>query len=53
MIKSNDNAIIKLIPQKPMVVEPFLNTSFRRITVRDMNHTVAFGVIKSVDKAIK
>merc|ERR1712127_476334 len=46
-IKSGDAAIVELIPQKPMVVEPFKNyPPLGRFAVRDMKQTVAVGVIK-------
>uniref|UniRef100_A0A3B5M2S8 GTP-eEF1A C-terminal domain-containing protein n=1 Tax=Xiphophorus couchianus TaxID=32473 RepID=A0A3B5M2S8_9TELE len=49
-VKSGDAAIVKLIPQKPMVVEPFSNyPPLGRFAVRDMRQTVAVGVIKAVD----
>jgi len=49
-VKSGDAAIVKLIPQKPMVVEPFSNyPPLGRFAVRDMRQTVAVGVIKTVD----
>merc|ERR1719419_486457 len=49
-VKSGDAAIVKLIPQKPMVVEPFSNYApLGRFAVRDMRQTVAVGVIKAVD----
>uniref|UniRef100_A0A3P8QUA3 Elongation factor 1-alpha n=1 Tax=Astatotilapia calliptera TaxID=8154 RepID=A0A3P8QUA3_ASTCA len=48
-VKSGDAAIVKLIPQKPMVVESFSNyPPLGRFAVRDMRQTVAVGVIKSV-----
>merc|ERR1739838_392846 len=49
-VKSGDAAIVKLIPQKPMVVESFSNYApLGRFAVRDMRQTVAVGVIKAVD----
>lgn len=49
-VKSGDAAIVKLLPQKPMVVEPFSNyPPLGRFAVRDMRQTVAVGVIKAVD----
>jgi len=51
MVKSGDAAIIKLIPSKPMCVEPFSEYApLGRFAVRDMKQTVAVGVIKSVQK---
>ncbi|XP_068603115.1 elongation factor 1-alpha-like [Brachionichthys hirsutus] len=51
-VKSGDAAIVKLVPQKPMVVEPFADyPPLGRFAVRDMRQTVAVGVIKSVEKS--
>jgi len=50
-IKSGDSAIVKLVPQKKMVVEPFQQYApLGRFAVRDMKQTVAVGVIKEVTK---
>merc|ERR1712169_104037 len=50
-IKSGDAAIVKMIPSKPMCVEPFsAYAPLGRFAVRDMRQTVAVGVIKSVEK---
>ena len=50
-IKSQEAALIELIPQKPMVVEPFsAYAPLGRFAVRDMRQTVAVGVIKEVTK---
>merc|ERR1711989_275821 len=47
-IKSGDAAIVKLLPSKPMCVEPFAEfPPLGRFAVRDMRQTVAVGVIKS------
>merc|ERR1712045_272123 len=47
-IKSGDAAIVKLIPSKPMRVEPFSEFApLGRFAVRDMRQTVAVGVIKA------
>jgi elongation factor 1-alpha len=46
-IKSGDAAIVKLVPSKPMCVEPFAQfPPLGRFAVRDMRQTVAVGVIK-------
>merc|ERR1712176_1011996 len=51
-IKSGDAAIVKMIPSKPMCVEPFMNYApLGRFAVRDMRQTVAVGVIKAVEKS--
>merc|ERR1719150_661068 len=50
-IKSGDAAIVKMIPTKPMCVEPFSTYApLGRFAVRDMRQTVAVGVIKTVEK---
>jgi len=50
-VKSGDSAIVKMIPSKPMCVEPFTEyPPLGRFAVRDMRQTVAVGVIKAVDK---
>merc|ERR1719376_481771 len=47
-IKSGDAAIVKLLPSKPMCVEPFaVFPPLGRFAVRDMRQTVAVGVIKA------
>merc|ERR1719193_834801 len=51
-VKSGDAAIVKMIPSKPMCVEPFsAYAPLGRFAVRDMRQTVAVGVIKSVEKS--
>ena len=46
-----DAAIVKMIPSKPMCVEPFAEYApLGRFAVRDMRQTVAVGVIKTVEK---
>ncbi|XP_071115239.1 elongation factor 1-alpha 1-like isoform X2 [Haliotis cracherodii] len=48
-LKSGDAAIINLIPSKPMCVEPFAKCApLGRFAVRDLQQTVAVGVIKEV-----
>jgi len=50
-IKSQDAAIVKLIPSKPMVVEAFSEfPPLGRFAVRDMKQTVAVGVIKEIQR---
>ena len=50
-IKNQEAAIVKMIPQKGMVVETFSTYSpLGRFAVRDMKRTVAVGVIKQVTK---
>jgi len=53
-IKAGDAAIVKMIPSKPMVVEPFSEfPPLGRFAVRDMKQTVAVGVIKETVKKEK
>jgi elongation factor 1-alpha len=50
-VKSGDAAIVEMVPQKPMCVEPFAEYApLGRFAVRDMRQTVAVGVIKGVKK---
>ena len=50
-IKNGDAAYVKMVPSKPMCVEPFTAyPPLGRFAVRDMRQTVAVGVIKSVEK---
>jgi len=50
-LKSQEAAIVKLIPSKPMCVEKFSEYApLGRFAVRDMRQTVAVGVIKEVEK---
>merc|ERR1712112_797687 len=52
MVKSGDAAMVRMVPSKPMCVEPFAQyPPLGRFTVRDMRQTVAVGVIKTVEKA--
>merc|ERR1711990_487158 len=48
-IKSQDAAMVELVPTKPMVVESFSTYApLGRFAVRDMRQTVAVGVIKEI-----
>jgi elongation factor 1-alpha len=50
-VQTNQGAIVKLIPSKPMCVETFQEYApLGRFAVRDMRQTVAVGIIKSVTK---
>jgi len=52
MVKSGDASMVKMVPSKPMCVEPFASYApLGRFAVRDMRQTVAVGVIKEVTKA--
>ncbi|KAL1923978.1 translation elongation factor EF-1 alpha [Calcarisporiella thermophila] len=51
-LKQGDSAIVKLVPSKPMCVEAYTDyPQLGRFAVRDMKHTVAVGVVKSVEKS--
>jgi elongation factor 1-alpha len=50
MVKNGDAAMVNMVPQKPMCVEPFAAfPPLGRFAVRDMRQTVAVGVIKAVE----
>lgn len=50
-LKNNEAAIVKMVPQKGMVVESFAEyPPLGRFAVRDMKRTVAVGVVKVVEK---
>ena len=50
-IKSQDAAMVELVPTKPMVVEAFSEYApLGRFAVRDMRQTVAVGVIKETTR---
>ena len=50
-IKSQDAAMVELVPTKPMVVETFATYApLGRFAVRDMRQTVAVGVIKEITR---
>jgi elongation factor 1-alpha len=52
-VKSQEAAIVKLKPSKPMCVEKFAEYApLGRFAVRDMRQTVAVGVIKEVEKKV-
>lgn len=52
-IKNGDSAIVVLKPTKPMCCETFTDyPPLGRFAVRDMNKTVAVGVIKETVKKI-
>jgi len=51
-VKSGDALMVEIIPQKPMVVEAFSQYApLGRFAVRDIQQTVAVGVVKEVTKA--
>jgi len=50
-VKTGDACIAKLVPSKPMCVEPLADyPPLGRFAVRDMRQTVAVGVVKAVEK---
>jgi elongation factor 1-alpha len=50
-LKNNEAAIVRMVPQKGMVVETFAEyPPLGRFAVRDMKRTVAVGVIKAIEK---
>jgi len=53
-IKTNESAVVRLVPTKPLCVETFAEYApLGRFAVRDMKQTVAVGVIREVKKADK
>ena len=54
LIKNGDAAMVKMVPQKGMVVETFTEfPPLGRFAVRDMKRTVAVGVVKEVEKKVE
>ncbi|CAF3460018.1 unnamed protein product [Rotaria socialis] len=50
-LKSNEAAIVKILPVKPVCVETYEKyPSLGRFTIIDMKRTVAVGIIKEVEK---
>jgi elongation factor 1-alpha len=50
-LRNNDAALVRLVPQRPVVVEPFGDCPpLSRFTVRDIHRAVAVGIVKSVKK---
>ena len=51
-LKNGDNAVVKLKPMKPLVIEPAKDfPPLGRFAIRDMGQTVAAGVCTAVEKA--
>ncbi len=51
-LKNGDNAVVKLKPMKPLVIEPAKEfPPLGRFAIRDMGQTVAAGVCTAVEKA--
>ena len=50
ILKNGESAIVKMIPVKPAVIEPFQEIAqLGRFAVRDMGQTVAVGVVMKVE----
>lgn len=48
---SHDHAMVKMVPLKALCVEKFQDyASLGRFAVRDMNRTIAIGIVKSVER---
>ena len=53
-LKNGEASIVKMVPQKGMVVETFAEfPPLGRFAVRDMKRTVAVGIIKGVEKKVE
>lgn len=53
-LKNGEACIVKMVPQKGMVVETFADfPPLGRFAVRDMKRTVAVGIIKAVEKKVE
>jgi elongation factor 1-alpha len=53
-IKAKDNAVVKLVPARPLVIEKYAEfPQLGRFAIRDMGITVAVGIVKDVVKADK
>ena len=51
-IKTGDAAIVKIVPTRPMVIEPSKKIpQLGRFAIRDMGQTVAAGVCLDVEEA--
>ena len=51
-LKNGDNAVVKLKPMKPLVIEPAKDfPPLGRFAIRDMGQTVAAGVCTAVERA--
>jgi elongation factor 1-alpha len=53
-IKAKDNAVVKLIPARPLVIEKYAEfPQLGRFAIRDMGITIAVGIVKDVVKSDK
>jgi elongation factor 1-alpha len=53
-IKAKDNAVVKLVPSRPLVIEKYSDIpQLGRFAIRDMGITIAVGIVKDVVKAEK
>jgi len=49
LLKTGDSALVKLVPKKPLCIEPFAKfPPLGRFAVRDLKTTVAVGVVKEI-----
>jgi elongation factor 1-alpha len=50
-IQKDDVSIVNLVLSKPLVIKTFQEyAATGRFAVRDMKHTLAFGVVRAVEK---
>ncbi|TNV82377.1 hypothetical protein FGO68_gene4424 [Halteria grandinella] len=53
-VKNGDQCIVRMVPKKPLCVEPFkLYPPLGRFVVRDMNLIIAVGIVKEVTTKIQ
>ncbi|RKP17414.1 hypothetical protein ROZALSC1DRAFT_2583, partial [Rozella allomycis CSF55] len=50
-LSTGDAALIRLVPTKPLCVEPFHKfPNLGRLAIRDQRQTIAVGVVKTVER---
>lgn len=50
-LKNGDAGFVRFEPLRPLCIEPFHHTpSLARFVLRDKNHLIAVGLVKSVDR---
>jgi elongation factor 1-alpha len=53
-IKAKDNAVVKLVPARPLVIEKYSEfPQLGRFAIRDMGITIAVGIVKDLVKSEK
>jgi elongation factor 1-alpha len=53
-IKAKDNAVVKLVPARPLVIEKYSEfPQLGRFAIRDMGITIAVGIVKDLVKSDK